>query len=55
MGEIKNLELDEMADCYNSVLAELLDIHQPAKWKEIKVRHNQLWFSDRIKEEIRLF
>ena len=40
MGEIKNLELDEMVDCYNSVLAELLDKHAPAKWKEIKVRHN---------------
>ena len=54
MGEIKNLELDEMIDCYNSVLAELLDKHAPAEWKEIKVRHNQPWFLDRIKEEIRL-
>ena len=54
MGEIKNLELDEMVDRYNSVLAELLDKHAPTKWKEIKVRHNQSWFLDRIKEEIRL-
>ena len=43
-----------MVDHYNSVLAELLDKHVPAKWKEIKIRHNQPWFLDRIKEEIRL-
>ena len=47
-------ELEAKIDCYSRVILTTLDKHAPQKTKLVKVSHKQPWFTDRIKEEIRV-
>ena len=39
---------DELVDCYNTTLAELLDRYAPLKTKTVTVRPQVPWYSDEI-------
>ena len=41
---------DELVDCYNTTLAELLDRYAPLKAKTVTVRPQVPWYSDEIRE-----
>ena len=47
-------ELEAKIDCYNRVILATLDKHAPQKTKLVKVSHKQPWFTDRIKDKIRV-
>ena len=47
-------ELEAKIDCYNRVILATLDKHAPQKTKLVKVSYKQPWFTDRIKDEIRV-
>ena len=40
---------DELVDCYNTTLAELLDRYAPLKTKTVTVRPQVPWYSDEIR------
>ena len=46
--------IDDAVLTYTNKLAEILDNHAPMKEKFVKKCHNQPWFTDQIKDEIRL-
>ena len=47
-------ELEAKIDCYDRVIIATLDKHAPQKTKLVKVSHKQPWFTDRIKDKIRV-
>ena len=47
-------DLEAKIECYHNVILSTLEIHGPKKTKVVKVTHKQMWFSDKIKAEIRL-
>ena len=47
-------ELEAKIDCYNRVILATLDKHAPQKTKLVKVSNKQPWFTDRIKDKIRV-
>ena len=49
-GEI----IEDLVTSYNSKLSEILDKHAPLKSRRLHPCHSQPWFTDRIKEEIRV-
>ena len=46
--------IEELVNSYNSKLSEILDKHAPLKSHRLHPCHSQLWFTDRIKDEIRV-
>ena len=44
----------DLLTLYNSSASNLLNTHAPLKTKRLRITHNQPWFSDRIRQEIRL-
>ena len=46
--------LEDLVTSYNSKLSEILDKHAPLKSCRLHPCHSQPWFTDRIKEEIRV-
>ena len=45
-------DLQDLVAAYNSVLLSTLDTHASLKIKRVKKVYEQLWFNDRIKNEI---
>ena len=45
-------DLQDLVTAYNSALSSTLDTHAPLKTKMVKKACKQLWFNDRIREEI---
>ena len=50
--EDKLEKLDDQVDQYNTKLWEVLDKHAPVIEKKMRDSHHQLWFNDKIKNEI---
>ena len=46
--------VEDLVTSYNSKLSEILDKHAPLKSHRLHPYHSQPWFTDRIKEEIRV-
>ena len=46
--------LADKVERYNTELKGVLDKHAPVKTKTVKITHQNPWFNDKIKEEIRL-
>ena len=46
--------IEDLVTSYNSKLSEILDKHASLKSHRLHPCHSQLWFTDRIKEEIRV-
>ena len=47
-------DLHDMVTEYNTNLAGILESHAPLNQKECRSCHNQPWFNDRIKDEIKI-
>ena len=46
--------VEDLVTSYNSILREILDKHAPLKSNRLHPCHSQPWFTDRIKDEIRI-
>ena len=46
--------VEDLVTSYNSKLSEILDKHAPLRSRRLHPCHSQPWFTDRIKDEIRV-
>ena len=51
---LQGKSVEDLVTSYNSILSEILDKHAPLKSQRLHPCHSQPWFTDRIKEEIRV-